>query len=67
MAFVETERWVRFLGRSARNDLTVVSTHRTEKRAQREGIGERHQASSTTSPHFSFHPAKMDLMARCED
>ncbi len=45
MGFVETERWVRFLVRSARNDLPVVSTHRNEKRAQREGIGESRRSS----------------------
>ncbi len=49
MVFVETERWVRFLGRSARSDLLVVSTHRTEKRAQREGIGENRPAFKASS------------------
>ena len=50
MVSVETKRWARFLGRSARSDLLVVSTHRTEKRGQRAGIGGKHPASYPKRP-----------------
>jgi len=44
MVFVEGERWVRFLASTDRNVLPYVRTARSEKRSQREVIGEKHQA-----------------------
>jgi hypothetical protein len=44
MVFVESERWLRVLASTARNGLPAVRTARSEKRSQREAIGEKHQA-----------------------